>query len=116
MESPHPKKTSEQPLQWLAALGVPYPHRSGFQRSKRIFLTYRVARPMSSLRVAVAQIDISLGDVPRNVAKIRRYTRLAADNGARLIVFPECASTGYIFDDPAEATRIAEPIPGPTTE
>ena len=38
----------------------------------------------------------------------------AAGSGAKLVVFPECALTGYGFESQAEALPHAEPIPGPT--
>ena len=40
--------------------------------------------------------------------------RAAAVAGARLIVLPELAVSGYCFDSPAEAHAAAEPLDGPT--
>jgi predicted amidohydrolase len=39
----------------------------------------------------------------------------AAAAGARLVVLPELASSGYCFHDATEARAAAEPVPGPTT-
>jgi predicted amidohydrolase len=39
----------------------------------------------------------------------------AAAAGARLVVLPELASSGYCLRDAAEARAAAEPVPGPTT-
>lgn len=47
------------------------------------------------MRVAVAQISCSVGDVDANVRKIRDFSVRARENGAELIVFPEVADTGY---------------------
>jgi predicted amidohydrolase len=45
--------------------------------------------------LAVVQMDCTLGDVAANLASIAHYSRAAADCGADLVVFPECATTGY---------------------
>lgn len=68
-----------------------------------------------SVCVAVAQTDPKLGQNPLNLADIMVRLREASANGARLIVFPECAISGYGFADLSAARAAAEPIPGPTT-
>ena len=67
-------------------------------------------------RIAGVQIDCRLGDIAGNLAAIRRHLAAAADAGARLVVFPECALTGYGFPDRATAQKCAEPVPGPATD
>jgi predicted amidohydrolase len=47
---------------------------------------------------------------------IRSKLREAAGRGARLVVFPECALTGYAFGSRNEAWPHAEALPGPTTD
>jgi len=64
-------------------------------------------------KVAVAQIDGTLGNIPANLAKIETQTAKAAQAGAKLVIFPELATTGYFISDRIE--ELAEPIPGPTT-
>ena len=71
--------------------------------------------PQPDLRVAAIQMDPQLGDVAGNLATIAAMTRTAAAEGARLIVFPECALCGYGFASRDEAIPFAEPIPGPST-
>src|SRR5438046_2771500 len=71
---------------------------------------------MSTWKIAGAQIDCRLADPARNLALIRTRLRDAAARGARLVVFPECARTGYCFDSRDEALPFAEPVPGPSTE
>lgn len=68
------------------------------------------------VRVAVAQTDPHLGRNAENLADIVARLREAATHGAQLVVFPECAISGYGFSDLAAARAVAEPIPGPTTE
>lgn len=65
------------------------------------------------MKLALAQIDVAFGDVPRNVATISRQARDAVRRGAQLVVFPECALTGYAFDSLEEARRVAIDVPGP---
>lgn len=68
------------------------------------------------MRIAGVQMDITLGDIPGNLSKITERTSIAVKNGAKLVVFPECALTGYGFDSREEALPYAQTIPGPATE
>jgi len=68
------------------------------------------------VKVAVAQFDPTLGKVDENKVAIRSLVTEAASRGARLLVLPEMATTGYLFRDRAEALPYAEPVPGPCTE
>ncbi len=51
------------------------------------------------LRVALAQVNVTVGDLPGNQAKILNYMRRAADAGAHIVCFPELALTGYPPED-----------------
>src|SRR3954468_1806199 len=51
------------------------------------------------LRVALAQINSTVGDIQGNAAKIRDYIGRARDEGAQLVIFPELALTGYPPED-----------------
>ena len=66
--------------------------------------------------IAIAQIDITLADRERNLARIIQVLGETAAKGARLTVFPEAALSGYCFDTLDEARPHAEPIPGPSTQ
>ncbi len=66
--------------------------------------------------VAAWQIDVAFADKAKNLAAIRDHTREAASRGAQLVCFPECALTGYAFETREDALKLAEPIPGPSTE
>lgn len=61
-------------------------------------------------------MDVAIGNVKANREKIIERIRLAADAGAQLIVFPECALTGYCFESLAEAAEFAEPLDGPSSQ
>jgi predicted amidohydrolase len=68
------------------------------------------------MHVAVAQMQPRLGENDRNLeAGIARLEEAVAA-GAELLVLPECAIPGYMFDSLEEAMPFAEDIPGPTTE
>ncbi|MBP1181705.1 nitrilase family protein [Methylobacterium sp. PvR107] len=72
------------------------------------------ARP--PVRVACIQFEPIFGAVGANMARASDLVRAAAAAGSRLIVLPELASTGYVFESAAEAAALAEPVPdGPTT-
>jgi predicted amidohydrolase len=71
---------------------------------------------MSSWPIAIVQTDCRLGDAAYNLEQIRARVREAAGRGARLVVFPECALTGYAFNSRADAWPHAETLPGPSTE
>ncbi|QGP92446.1 Glutamine-dependent NAD(+) synthetase [Neomoorella glycerini] len=47
------------------------------------------------MRIALAQLNPTIGDIRGNVAKIREAMARARGRGAGLIVFPELAVTGY---------------------
>jgi predicted amidohydrolase len=49
------------------------------------------------------------------MAKVIEWLGRAAEEGAQLAVFPECALTGY-FLTPEECVQAAEPVPGPRTD
>src|SRR6476661_5492040 len=51
------------------------------------------------LRVALAQINSTVGDIPGNARKIREWIGRARSEGAQLVVFPELALTGYPPED-----------------
>ena len=54
---------------------------------------------MEPLRVALAQMNATVGDIEGNTKCIRDLIGEARDDGARLVLFPELALTGYPPDD-----------------
>src|SRR5690349_13074502 len=47
------------------------------------------------MKVALAQIDSTVGDLDGNAAKVREGIRRARDEGVQLVAFPELTLTGY---------------------
>jgi NAD+ synthase (glutamine-hydrolysing) len=56
-------------------------------------------KPMKTLRVALAQINPTVGDLEGNAAKIIDYLDRARSAGAPIVAFPELAVTGYPPED-----------------
>ena len=72
--------------------------------------------PLDSYRVAAIQFEPLLGAKAENIARLLALVETAAQNGARLIVLPEMATTGYCWHSRDEVRPHVEPIPGPTTD
>jgi NAD+ synthase (glutamine-hydrolysing) len=51
------------------------------------------------LRVALAQMNATVGDISGNARKIAQQTAAARDEGAALVVFPELSLSGYPPED-----------------
>lgn len=54
---------------------------------------------MRSIRLGLAQMNCTVGDLGGNVAKIKEYCRRAAAQGVDLIAFPELSISGYPPED-----------------
>ena len=54
---------------------------------------------MTTLRVALAQVNSTVGELDGNAETVIRLAKKAADGGARLIAFPEMVLTGYPIED-----------------
>lgn len=70
---------------------------------------------VASLRIMLAQIDLLVGDIPGNTARLIAAAEMARDqSSANLIVFPELSLTGYPPEDlllrPSLAQRINEAL------
>jgi len=71
---------------------------------------------MPAWKIAAVQMDCHLADRPRNLEVLRARLSQSAGEGARLVIFPECALTGYAFESKDEAWPHAETLPGPSTD
>ncbi len=60
------------------------------------------------MKIALAQIDTTIGDFAGNVDLILKYARCARDRGADLVVFPELALCGYPPRDLVEKAGFVE--------
>jgi NAD+ synthase (glutamine-hydrolysing) len=60
------------------------------------------------LRIALAQVNATVGDLDGNAGLILDWTRRAAGRGARVVVFPEMVLTGYPVEDLALRASFVE--------
>src|SRR5580693_1507603 len=60
------------------------------------------------LRVGLAQVNATVGDLAGNAEIVVEWTRRAAARGARVVVFPEMAVTGYPVEDLALRASFVE--------
>ncbi|MER6132252.1 NAD+ synthase [Streptomyces aurantiacus] len=63
---------------------------------------------MPQLRLALNQIDSTVGDLAGNAEAIVRWTRHSAEQGAHLVAFPEMVLTGYPVEDLALRSSFVE--------
>ncbi|HJZ00548.1 MAG TPA: nitrilase-related carbon-nitrogen hydrolase, partial [Streptosporangiaceae bacterium] len=63
---------------------------------------------MTKLRIALAQVNATVGDLDGNAELIVAWTRRAAERGARVVLFPEMMLTGYPVEDLALRASFVE--------
>lgn len=68
------------------------------------------------VKIAGLQMNPKILDKERNLARCLDLVKVTAMEGARLVVFPECALTGYCFSSLEDSLPLAEQIPGPSTD
>ncbi len=68
------------------------------------------------IKIAGVQINPKIMHNNENLKNILNKTRIAAASGACLIVFPECALSGYMYSSCSEAVPYVETVPGPAVE
>ncbi|HEX6198317.1 MAG TPA: NAD+ synthase [Jiangellaceae bacterium] len=54
---------------------------------------------MAQLRIALAQVNATVGAIDENIDLVYRYAAHAAGRGAHLVAFPEMVLTGYPVED-----------------
>ncbi len=71
---------------------------------------------MAITKIACVQMDVEIGNVALNLGHVINHINESAQKDARLVIFPECALTGYCFDSLEEAIGFAEPAGGLSAE
>lgn len=74
-------------------------HGGSHQATARSHPGLRQDWVMPTLRLALAQVNPTVGDLPGNADIVRRWARDAVSAGAQLVVFPELMLTGYPVED-----------------
>ena len=54
---------------------------------------------MAQLRIGLAQIDSTVGDLSGNADAVARWTAQAREQGCSVVLFPEMVLTGYPPED-----------------
>ncbi|MEH1013982.1 nitrilase-related carbon-nitrogen hydrolase [Micromonospora sp. CPCC 206060] len=70
----------------------------------------------TTVKIATIHFAPTEGDVAGNRAKLVDLATEAAQNGAKIIVLPEMATSGYSFFSRSEIATVAETVPGPSTQ
>lgn len=65
----------------------------------------------TAITVACIQMEPAVGEKQRNIKRSLEMIDEAAGRGARLIVMPELANSGYVFESRAEAFELSEQVP-----
>ena len=68
------------------------------------------------MKIAAVQMDVKILDSAHNLSRIMEKLEVAAECEAKVVVFPECALSGYCFNSKEESYSVAETVPGPSTE
>ena len=63
---------------------------------------------MAQMRLALAQINPTVGDLSGNAQAVREWSAKAAERGAHLVAFPEMMLTGYPVEDLALRTSFVD--------
>lgn len=63
------------------------------------------------VRVACIQFEPAFGEVEKNLAAMEMRIRAAHEKGAQIVVLPELADTGYVFEQAAELESLSAEIP-----
>jgi predicted amidohydrolase len=59
------------------------------------------------MRVSAVALPIEIGELDTNLTRIRDAIDATESDGAHLVVFPELATSGYVFDDATEARALS---------
>lgn len=68
------------------------------------------------IRIAGVQMDVQIGEVAANLERVVAHWRTATAAGAKLVVFPECALSGYCFESLVEARAFGVTTDSPQFE
>lgn len=67
--------------------------------------------PREPFKLACIQFEPVIGEVESNLKAMEKHVREAAAAGARLVILPELADSGYVFSGKEELATLAQPIP-----
>ncbi len=70
----------------------------------------------SDVKVAVVHFQPHFQQVSSNVGRMLQLAEEAGSNEAKIVIFPEMATSGYSYFNKEQICQVAEKIPGRTTE
>lgn len=88
----------------------------GSVASPRAAASLSAPRAGGTVKVATVHFAPEEGNVQHNREQIVALSEQAAQNGAKIVVHTEMATSGYSFFSRQEIASVAETIPGPSTE
>ncbi|MEP3480449.1 MAG: carbon-nitrogen hydrolase family protein [Fuerstiella sp.] len=68
------------------------------------------------MQISAIQTSVQFADASNNLKLMSEIVMREAGHGSRLVIFPECFTTGYCFDSKEEALAVAEEMRGPTVQ
>lgn len=68
------------------------------------------------IKIAAIQTNPKILQKEDNLRRCLEHIQVAAGEGAKLLIFPECSLTGYCYKSLDEGLSVAESIPGPSTK
>ena len=74
-----------------------------------------ITRVTTPFKVAAVEFNPAFMEFEKNIQGAVKVSAEAAENGARLIVLPEAAVSGYIYKDLAQFKPYMDTVPGKTT-
>ncbi|KXB05418.1 hypothetical protein AKJ49_00860 [candidate division MSBL1 archaeon SCGC-AAA382A03] len=75
-----------------------------------------MAEYKTELKIVAAQTNPKIFEKEKNLDDMESKIKNAANKDSKLIVFPECSISGYVFRNREETENVAEKIPGPSTK
>jgi predicted amidohydrolase len=75
-------------------------------------------RQFRNVKIACCQLapQVGIDQIEKNRIQAANAIRIAASNGANVVVLPELTPSGYAFTDIEEVRELAEPSDGPTLQ
>lgn len=84
--------------------------------AERLVAAEPSARSPHSFKVAAVQFNPRIHGLQENVGRLYQVFEKAAQRGAKVIVAPEMATTGYLYKDRKDIKPFVDTIPGKTTK
>lgn len=76
--------------------------------------SHQLHEVQSIMQVSAIQTDVVFADRHANLQNLKQIVQQEVSAGTKLIVFPECFTTGYCFESLEEAQQQSEPMDGTT--